>query len=1732
MTANTFQRLFERQFQAKQQTKTQANTIEAKTYRNKHRNQHQSKYTGENSMPKATRTNSTKTRLLSGVGTTVIAALMAGGVHAAETTVADQNLIDPAATGNLTVNSPVTNIGEIIAAVAGAQGGQTVSGTQTGTTNTVTANIINANATANTFANALDLALIGDGAAPNVGAAALGVATNAADGATVGDVTASVTDSSLALDLTDFTSGTAVNSTNTIQAVATGNAGTTTLAGTIPNGYESDVGGSSAVNIDPTITTPPPNLFDAEGTVVASSVQANRNVGLVAVVEADGAGPGNSISLRLSSTFDNDVDSSPTLDSNTIDATMLGNTAASTIDIQAGGAPTFEGSAVLTNLQANENAIVGAFNESSTIAATVEGTTTPAPALNRLNGGLSVQGNTISSALVGNQAGSNGTAGNRILIGDAVSVTGPGVGAGTPGTSISYDSGNLISSAEADVLLKSSQGNDGGSLASTTQDGAVTAFARSLEGGSITLDRNTVSSQLTGNSASNALASGANAASFDAVVAVSSQQINNGVAGGLSATTSGAEIAAVVAPGIAPDGGRTSDSAVSVSRNTTTARGTGNDGTQTVALAANTLNAATGTPGNVELTGGTTGTNNDGNVSAEGNVTLANLQSNYSSALTVANTDSVVGLSADSRDAGANIANSTLAADLNTQEAVALGNRGTNALSLDGNTVGGGAGIASVQIVDDGSDIASTLSGASAGAIAATHVEGSSLSVTGNTQQAIGYGGTAANTLSVDANSVDVVSLGGGVGVPLSDTGQPFHTGTGQPRLQAAFGVLSDQSLESAVTATASANVVGLEVEGDLIGSGAANDGNILMAAGQGLDATNRLALDAGTLADISGNNVVGHLLNTQAVEGAGADVSAIVASGNARVRTEGAAGTAARGAVVYSFVEDDLNGSTVSTSANTVQAVATGSGASNTLAVTGNTVDVAAGLPGLVFNTSGTQALINPNAFGLTNAQSGDGTVTASLAGDPGGTTTPSASIVTLLGAEGVGTGGATTPPTVQTIDGSSAVSANNVLTAEGTSNRASNAVSIAANDATTNSGLMNVQVTDANITTVIGAEGTPPTAAFDFGYDITVQPGSSIFYDGTTGPSGSGDITAGTLEIARAGLSPEAIAYLVGEGWTDSGSGPLTFVASVGNPLSVTAPEGSSLTAGNPVSRNASVPASAGTPATGGVRIATFGNDIANSTLSVANNRVNGAVTGNSAANALSVEAATIAGTTGTDAPDSTVAAAGLALMAVSDVDHALVSEQQVSTDATADALESTVYGAFTVDTPALDIANGDNVAISGTTLDVTGNSVRATAVGNVGDNALDLEGNAIEAGSALLSRQGGDAAISATAGMDVRAPAAVASSSVDMSSNTNTALGVLNDATNAATVSGGSVSTLAAPANADLAFAAGSSPLLAVADHLVQNVQTAETSVTSTATTSIANNEAAAEATTGLVDSTLVASGNATYSEASANRATNSLALNGASSLTANGGVSNLQASEAAVEATATSNVALTLVGTVENTGATPAINAAGALSGSTVTMEGNSTEALARGNRAVNTLEAVAGAGYATAQAPDAGSGIVSTGPQLAVDATYAALNVQVNEGAVSAGSENAVYRIALNADTNATGGSANVTNGTVSLRGNSVTAQALGNSAVNRVSLVGLNTGSPTAAIGSSQTNTAGITSTVTSATMALASTGLSATSGVGSVNPVTGSSFALTGNSVSASATGNSVSNAIARVSR
>ncbi len=1597
--------------------------------------------------------NTTKRKLLASAGTTVLVSVMASGAFAAEVTIPDLYSINPVLAHKpsvqvLTNTAGVDDEGNINASVSGAHGGVTVVGTQAGTSNTVTSNTISAGATANTFSNQIDLSLIQDEEIDdvnNLGLAALSVATN------TGIVTSAVDASSLSIDLTGFTSGTAVNSDNTIRAQSTVNSGSTTIAGTIPNGYQSSTEGRSGTDFSPAST----DIHTAEASIVASSVQLNSATGHAASVDD------NAIGLSLKSDLVNDVNSSPTLDRNTIDAAMTVNSAASTINLQRQddaeiSAPAFQGSAAVTNLQSNLNGSASASNSGSSIGAAVTGT--GGGALNELNGGLSVQDNTISSAAAGNQStGKNGAAGNRILIGDQIAVQGAGTtGPDGPGSAVAYDAGGTAANSIADLIILNSQGNSGIApqnrltISSTTEDGTVGAMVDSLDGGSVTLAGNAVTSQGVGNSASSAVQSGEGASQFDATVALLNQQINYNA--DVSATTSDTAVTAVVG---SATGGTTNESTVTVSGNRSAARAYGNDVGQTIALEANTLNGASGL---AALTGGTTGATNDGNASASGAVTIASLQSIYNGDVDALNQNSVIGLDADTRIPAIRdvIGSSSLSTNANTQEAVALGSSGSNGISLTGNTVGGGAGIASVQIGDEDSAVSSTLTGAQVGLIAGTHAEDSTLSVTGNLQRAIAYGTMATNTLAVEANGVNVAAGGAGAAGTYNPAGDPFHSSLSQPTVEASFGVLNDQSVQGPVAAAAD-GVIGLSVEGDVSGSSTTNDGNALVAAAYGNDAANGISLDAGTLTS-TGFASVAHVGNAQA------------AFGDAAVSA-----TAFGGQVVTTDIEDNVLGSTVSTSTNQVQALASGSQVSNNLAVSGNTVDTS-GIAAAGLSLAGGE-LSGTTSFGVTNAQAGAGSVSASLLnGDPD-TATSSASVLTRIGGDAT------------TIGGSAIASNNNSLSAQATSNSADNALGIQANGVATSSGVTNFQVTDADVSAHVGIPGTPGTAfvpADNFGISVTALDPEDL--DGSV--SGSNvTLTDGTLSFPTASLSPGQIAYLTDHGWSSNGTTISGSAALLGT-ISFT--DYSALLGGGTVDLSytiPAIPASDGVPNNGGVTIVAEGASIVDSTLSVGGNKVNGAVTGNSAANALSVDAATIAGGNGLT---GSVSQADTSI--TTSADHSLLNQQSVGEG----TLESSVAGSF-------GIATAEDAAITGSSFSVSGNSQRATSVANTASSTLSLTGNDISAGSALISAQGSEASVAAGSNVEIFAPAAVSASSVDISGNANTALGVINDATNTSTISATNIAAL----NPSLGVGEVGNAVLdvedmsAAGDHVLQNLQVATTSVESTATTSLYNVDRAAPATSGLVDSSFAMDGNTTYAEASANRAANTMTLNGSASQGASGGVFNLQTNDATATASATTNAGLTLAGDT----------AVAALSNSTVSLDSNSTTALARGNTATNVLNSVAGANYGTSSGT---AGIeFGTVSGSSVHATSAVLNAQDNSGAVTASSVDATYTVALNA---AAVGNPAVANGSVSVSGNSVAAQAFGNNAVNQISLTGLNTGTSTAALGSIQTNSGAITASVVGANIGLVSSG---TAG--------GSSFSVGSNTISANAVGNSVSNAISR---
>lgn len=1642
----------------------------------------------------------TRSRLLGGVGTAVLATILASSAHAspppemASTSISLPALPDTTPTVNATahksvdaVQQNVAPVGAVVSDVVGGIDGVTDPGTQVGNSNNVSTNTIKANATANTFTNSVDLSLINatTGVDPEIdpaayGAASLGVQTNA--NSTVSSIVGANT---LAITLPGFQNGAAANTDNAITAATTVNQGVSSIAGVVPNDYTSTATGSSTLAFP---GSPGGDEFRAQGTVVVSSVQQSVDTAGSAVATDNG------VTLDLTASANNTVTSGPVLDNNSVGATFKANSAQNTADLQSGGNPQFSGSAVVSNLQANlgpsevDGVAVNsgtASNTGSSISATVYGS--GPDAVNTLNGALSVSGNSITSTASGNDATSSkvGTAGNRILLGDGLSFAGAGTIA--PGSSIAYNDGATGATAAADLVILNSQGNTGPSsadhqtLTSTTEAAAIGATVQSIDGGSIGVSDNSLTASVSGNAASSAIASGTGAQGFAGSAAVANQQINYNT--DLAASVANGQIAVVTGA----DGGLTHGSTVSVTDNTSSATGYGNSMNQSIALDATALNIGNG---QVALTGGT---GPDGNVAAAGGSTVTNLQSGYNSALAVTNTNSLIGLDADSRGPvapGTILVGDSLATTGNTQEAVAVGNSGSNGLSLTSNDVGSGAGIASAQILDGDSSVSASLTGAAAGVVASTHLQGGQIDVSNNLQRVIAYGGSASNTLNVRATDVSLAQTAGAASVINYDVGNPLaFSNTNQPIVSAAFGVLSDQSTQASVTATANTSTspspigsgLGVSVEGAVIGSTVSNASNNFVAAAYGNDAANSatLAVDNIDSGD-SGFASVAAVSNTQAAGAPGSTIAATATGGN----------------VVFTGIQRDVTDSSVSTSGNAIQALAYGNRASgNTLTVAGaNNIDTVSETPTTgvtaASGLAGDLGLTANASFAVQNAQSANGMIRASQLDDPI-IPTVAAGVLTTVGGD---------------VTNASLTSASNQSTASATANSAVNGVSIAGNRLATTSGVQNFQSNNAQISALIGLPGVPGTPASG-----GTDPVDFTFVATGSGIAGAYDsfndvytITFGTqvIDPVANGLTPDQVQAILnsGDGWTQSSPGADLTRSAIGRVVSSTVygqlTEGSGATLPGVVPGTSPTPGTAATPNAGGVTLAVNG-AIRGSQLSVNGNTAAGSAIGNNASNGLAVDATTIAGGSGLATSQAGQLDIVDGLTSGAAADHALSNLQ--TTDSA--GIASSVYGTFAIDTV-------EGSSISGSTLSVSGNSQSATAVANTASNVLSLgnsaagQANAISAGSALSSLQGSIAPVSASSDVELFAPAAVSASTVSLSNNSNSALAVINDVTNTSTVSANSVVPVGASGNAVLDAADGSA-VLATGDHVVANQQQATASATSTASTTLYNQDSLATTGTGLNNSSLTISGNNTAAEASANRASNSLVLNGSALQSASGGVANNQQSSAAVTANASTDASVHLAGGNVDV-------PAAALNGSGVTIADNSTTALARGNAATNALNVTTGASYGASADVPASS---TFGPGQNVQAQDAVLNSQVNNGAIYATSVNVTYGVALNAGA----GSPLVSGSSVAVTGNQVASQAYGNSANNSLTVAALNTGTPTAAVGNYQLNTGAVTATATTVSFGF-------TGGTGTIG---GSALRTTGNQISATAIGNSAVSSI-----
>jgi len=1041
---------------------------------------------------------------------------------------------------------------------------------------------------------------------------------------------------------------------------------------------------------------------------------------------------------------------------------------------------------------------------------------------------------------------------------------------------------------------------------------------------------------------------------------------------------------------------------------------------------------------------------------------------------------SVIGVEADTRGtAGDTLTSSSFTTSGNTQEAVALGNGANNALVLSGNVVGAGAGISSLQTSDSTSSVSAVLVGASAAVNANTHVADSSLAVTGNLQRAIGYGNSVANSVNVKAGSTNFSALDvegyqptSMVDFNSSNNGLEFNGG--QPTVTAAYGIANNQATQAGVRASA---VVGsfmgmgmmaenglasssLVVEGNLVRSTANNDANAFIGAAYGNDASNKMGLDLGNVSALNGS--VGSVTNVQSLAGQ----SAVSAS-------------ATGGTVMSTFVEDSVIDSTVSTSSNVIQALAYGNRATaNQLSVKAGNIDGSnyygsgSGF-GLGFDND-TNGVATVGTFAVQNVQTAQGSVSASQIKSAGddfffmGNDGAAAEVrVTVGEAQTVG----------RTISGSSVLADANRSVASATANAASNGLAVEGTNLWSTAALQNVQFNAASVRADIGLEGTAGTPAGEpVPFQVTAMQEVQVSF------SGNNSVPVTLLStIQKADLTADQISYLTANGWTNNAN-TLTKSTSQG---SMNPAQYSTWVAALPetVDVNGSTPGSAAVaavPNQGGVILAVRGTgmSIADSTLSVSNNVTSGSVTGNSASNSVDVKGVNLSG--GYDWAEG----GSMGMFGAQVTGANTLGNQQFSSDST---LASNVFGSFGIDASA-------GTAIDNSTLTVSGNRQASLAVANTAGNSLAVVGTNVEASSGLVSSQYSDSAVSASSKLELFAPVASYSSSISLSDNKNTALAVANDVANTLSVSGSNLGTNDEMGFASVGYGHG------YASQLLINTQYAEAATTSTAATTLYNQDQSAVASNGLVSSSVLVSGNSTVAEASANRALNTLELKGSAAMGAAGGISNAQFSDSAVAANATTSTSVSL-------------NTAGAaLNQGSVMIEGNSTTALARGNTATNVLNATAGSVYGpAAEGTQTGAGYAQ--------ATLAVSNMQSNNGSVSATSNAPSYQVALNSS--GLGQLGGVTSGTVSVTGNALTAEALGNSATNRVTVNALSNGTPSAAVSNYQTNYGSINANVTSVNF-----------GIGINAGATNSALRTGGNQVTATAIGNSSVSSIAAAAR
>jgi hypothetical protein len=1309
--------------------------------------------------------------------------------------------------------------------------------------------------------------------------------------------------------------------------------------------------------------------------------------------------------------------------------------------------------------------------------------------------------------------------------------------------SITDGSTNSIGASAALTALQ----NTGAAVSATTEDSDITLNTGADSTGAMTgntgtatlaVKTNTQTATAYGNDSAQALSIVANALAGDVSSASLSDSVSGSVGVQLSAAadlvvasvqTQSAAVSATnsgntIAANVDDEDLSVADTTVSVTSNTQSAFGMGADATNTLTIASNGA-SATGAVAAVQ--------SNDGSVSATTDT-------------------SNVYLNVGRDGAPVDVAASTLELSSNTQSATAVGAQAVNTLTLSSgsNNLSVAANSGSVGILADavetadaaqptvssayalsndqssaGGSVSATVTGSDIdlvvlGNIAGTTVSGATTMTAindSNTQSATAYGLTAGNAISLSFNNLEGTATTTADGAVLA--------GVANQQTQSGAGITATNTSEDSFA-------VLTDIDGSVTGSSLSTSSNTVSASAFGNRTTansvtiaaNNMTLASGQVATPSIDETTGDIVAT-------ADV---VAASSQEFENSSVSATQVSGGTsnwIYTDVSGPVGTSSVVSNSNTLSVAATANSASNatsigtvttsaleTSSAVANYQDVTGGTVTAALGSAGTAATPGySSSNGATNNDFGAGDVTedgADLYTAVGNQTltfeSATSEEIALLegtfGAGNVSTSGTTT--TVQWNNAQQVDLGNYQLAI--TSSEFNNILRFnqAASPYVPNSAGVIVETAGASITdstiTVMSNSLTGAVTGNTATNNVTATATtltSNNTVDATVNESGNTVVADHALSSVQ---EVDDTTTLTSNVFGAFGSLQAVDQAVSGSTIDVSSNTQSSTGTANSVTNTVSLTGSSGTNAnsalfseqtsngdvTTGSDMEVFANVGMNaSTLSLNSNVNESVATSNSATNTTRLTSANAA-TVLQSPTDGTISGSGVS------ADQVLVSDQTAAGESGAVATAATTV--FNND-----LTDETGLAVTNSTVSMNGNKTTAQAISNSATNSVTLDVDNLDATGALANYQTSTQPTFASTTTSVRlsqqnsgAVSLLSGSTASADGNSAMARATGNSSTNTVTLAGTNVDAGTVNTNVNLTT---SGTLFADAAFLLLNDTSNAGAVTANSTSNVYQIDLLSSGGT-VLDSTASLSSNSVQAQATGNSASNimNIGQDGTmTSISSNAGVVNSQSNTASIEANASATVQAT-IDTLASSGTY-------AVSGTSISLNDNSTVALARGNVSTNLLNV-------TSTGADGGNGTGTvTAASQTVQATYGALNAQTNNGAVTGEVSGASYQTLLNqGSTYAGGGAASGAN--ISVTGNTIQAYGYGNISTNGVTLSAMSGGGndATIAAGNIQTNTGAIGAIVTGSNI-----------GTTSLGQVTGSNLSVGGNSLSATAVGN-----------